>query len=70
MKAIEKAAISRILIDLIKADKVIDSREMELYRNLKNQFSITRKDEIEAYVMPLNKAVNIRSEERRVGKEC
>ena len=44
MKAIEKAAISRILIDLIKADKVIDSREMELYRNLKNQFSITRKD--------------------------
>lgn len=62
MKAIEKAAISRILIDLIKADKVIDSREMELYRNLKNQFSITRKDEIEAYVMPLNKAVNILKE--------
>lgn len=59
MKAIERAAISRILIDLIKADKVIDSREMDLYRNLKEQFSISRQDEIEAYLMPLNKAVHI-----------
>lgn len=59
MKAIERAAISRILIDLIKADKVIDSREMDLYRNLKSQFSISRQDEIEAYSMPLNKAVHV-----------
>ena len=59
MKAIERAAISRILIDLIKADKVIDSREMDLYRELKSQFSITRKDEIEAYALTLGKAVNI-----------
>lgn len=59
MKAKERAAISRILIDLIKADKVIDSREMDLYKNLKEQFSITRQDEIEAYAMPLNKAVQI-----------
>lgn len=59
MKAKERAAISRILIDLIKADKVIDSREINLYRNLKEQFSITRQDEIEAYAMPLNKAVHI-----------
>lgn len=59
MKAIERAAISRILIDLIKADKVIDSREMDLYRDLKSQFSISRQDEIEAYGMPLNRAVHI-----------
>lgn len=59
MKAIERASIARILIDLIKADKVIDSREMALYRHLKTQFSITRKDEVEAYTMTLSKAVNI-----------
>ncbi len=62
MKAIERASIARILIDLIKADKVIDSREMDLYRNLKTQFSITRKDEIEAYTMTLSKAVNVLKE--------
>lgn len=59
MKAIERAAIARVLIDLIKADKVIDSREMDLYRNLKSQFSISREDEIEAYSLSLSKAVNI-----------
>lgn len=62
MKAIERAAIARVLIDLIKADKVIDSREMDLYRELKSQFSITRKDEIEAYGMTLSKAVKIISD--------
>lgn len=62
MKAIERAAISRVLIDLIKADKVIDSREMDLYRELKTNFSITRRDEIEAYGMSLSKAVQIISE--------
>ena len=62
MKAIERAAIARVLIDLIKADKVIDSREMDLYRNLKSQFSINRKDEIEAYSLTLSKAVHILKE--------
>lgn len=62
MKAIERAAIARVLIDLIKADKVIDSREMDLYRELKSQFSIARKDEIEAYGMTLSRAVTIISE--------
>lgn len=59
MKVIERAAIARVLIDLIKADKVIDSREMELYSNLKSKFSITRNDEIEAYSLTLSRAVNI-----------
>lgn len=59
MKAIERAAIARILIDLIKADKVIDSREMHLYRRLKDQFAITRNDEIEAYALTLSQAVAI-----------
>ena len=59
MKAIERAAITRILIDLIKADKVIDSREMDLYRELKSKFSIVRRDEIEAYGLTLSKAIHI-----------
>ncbi|MDE6340165.1 MAG: hypothetical protein K2K97_10335, partial [Muribaculaceae bacterium] len=62
MKAIERAAIARVLIDLIKADKVIDCREMDLYRSLKSQFSINRKDEIEAYSLTLSKAIKVLKE--------
>ncbi|MCH5345800.1 MAG: hypothetical protein J1E63_01745 [Muribaculaceae bacterium] len=59
MKAIERAAVTRVLIDLIKADKVIDSREMDLYRELKNRFAITRDDEKEAFGMTLSKAIAV-----------
>lgn len=59
MTAIERAATARMLIDLIKADKVIDSREMDLYKKLKGQFSITRDDEIAAYSLTLSRAVGI-----------
>ncbi len=58
MKANERRALTRILIDLIKADKVIDSREMELYAELKQQFGITREDEGEAFMLTLGEAIS------------
>jgi hypothetical protein len=58
MKAAERSAITRILIDLIKADKVIDSREMELYRSLKSLYSISKKDETLAYSISLADAIS------------
>lgn len=57
MTASQRAAITRVLIDLIKADKVIDSREMELYDKLKRKYSINREDEITAYAMTMHEAV-------------
>ncbi len=57
MTASQRAAITRVLIDLIKADKVIDSREMELYDKLKKKYSINREDEITAYGMTMHEAV-------------
>lgn len=62
MKATERAAVARVLIDLVKADKVIDSREMTLYKDLKERFSLTRKDETDAYSLTLGDAVNILKE--------
>lgn len=62
MKSRERAAITRVLIDLIKADKVIDSREIDLYRDLKARFSIERDDEISAYTMTLGQAIDILKE--------
>lgn len=57
MKAEHRAAIARILFDLIKADKVIDANEMRLLSELKQRFSITRADESVAFSVTLSEAV-------------
>lgn len=62
MTAKERAAVTRILIDLVKADKVIDSREMNLYASLKLKYSIVKKNEVEAYSMTLGEAVAVLKE--------
>lgn len=58
MTSKEKASLTRILIDLIKADKIIDSREMDLYNKVKTAYGITRDDERNAYAQTLSEAVN------------
>lgn len=59
MKSTEKAALGRILIDIIKADTIIDIREIELYTQLKAFFGLTRANEMEAYEMTVGQAVEI-----------
>lgn len=59
MKSIERAAVARVLVDLIQADKVIDRREIEMYITLKETYNISRQDEILAYEMSLSKAIEI-----------
>ena len=57
MNAPQRAAVVRVLIDLIKADKVIDMREMQLYNEIKTQLAITRLDEVSAHELTLAEAV-------------
>ena len=57
MKKSERASIVRVLIDLIKADSVIDEGEMALYAKLKHDYNISREDEISASSMTLSDAV-------------
>lgn len=57
MTASQRAAATRVIIDLIKADKVIDCREIELYDILKKKYSISREDEIAAYSMTMHDAI-------------
>lgn len=58
MRRSERIAIARILVDFIKADKVIDTAEMEQYMKLKDHYGITRDDEVAAIKVPLADAVN------------
>lgn len=59
MNAKQKAAFLRLLIDIIKADMVIDSREIEDYLKQKKKFSIKKIHEQEAYEMSLGEALGI-----------
>lgn len=65
MKKEIRASLVRVLVDLIKADIVIDESEMKLYAKLKDDYGITRDDEIEASTMTLADAVQSLSESPR-----
>lgn len=58
MKRSERIAIARILFDFIKADRIIDSGEVEQYAKLKERYSITKDDEISAMKITFADAVN------------
>lgn len=64
MKKSERASIVRVLIDLIKADSVIDEGEMALYAKLKYDYNISREDEISASSMTLSDASMYGDEEQ------
>ena len=54
----EKTAIARIFADLIKADRIVDTGEMEYWRNICDQYEIDRDIRISASDMTFADAVN------------
>lgn len=59
MRSEERIAICRILTDLIKADLVIDSNEMQEYVKLCESYNIRREEEIKASSITLSEAVSL-----------
>ncbi len=59
MRTEERISICRILTDLIKADLVIDSNEMQEYAKLCESYNIRREEEIKASSITLSDAINI-----------
>lgn len=53
-----RVAIARILFDLIKSDKIIETSEILLFNSLQEQFGITQQDRIEAQSITLTQAMN------------
>lgn len=58
MNKIEKISIARIVSDLIKADSVIDSREMELFGFVKDAYRLNRECLSDARFITFSDAVN------------
>ena len=59
MKQTERASIFRIVSDLIKADAIIDTREMEKLDSIREKYTIKKEDEILGSSYTLSKAVHI-----------
>lgn len=51
MQKIHKVAIARIFTDLIKADRIVDTGEMECWRRVCEKYAITKQNETEAQGM-------------------
>ena len=58
MKKEERVAICRVLLDLIKADYIIDSGEMEHYSLLCGKYSINKDDEVSANFITFAEAIS------------
>lgn len=54
-----KVAIARIFADLIKADRIVDTGEMECWRNICNKYAIDRDVRIEAREVSFAEALNV-----------
>lgn len=58
MKQSERASIFRIVSDLIKADAIIDTREMDMLDSIREKYAIKKDDEILGSSYTLANAVN------------
>lgn len=57
MNKLEKISISRIISDLIKADTIIDSREMDLFKSVKSTYRLSQDCLCDARFMTFSDAV-------------
>lgn len=58
MKHIERASIIRVLTDMVKADAIIDVRELETYHQLAVKYSLRKEDELISASLTLSTAIN------------
>lgn len=65
MKKEEKIAICRIFTDLIKADNIIDSGEMQQYAMLRERYGLCKEEEIASANITFADAVNTLSESEK-----
>jgi hypothetical protein len=59
MKQTERASIMRIVSDMLKADAIIDTREIEFLDSIKSKYSIKKEDEILGASYSLSEAISV-----------
>lgn len=59
MKNSEKTAVVRIFVDLIKADRIIDTGEMVFYDEMRKKYNFVQENEVAATAMSFSEAISI-----------
>lgn len=59
MKNSEKTAVVRIFVDLIKADRIIDTGEMVFYDEMRKKYNFAQDNEVAAMAMSFSEAISI-----------
>lgn len=62
MKNSERAAVVRIFVDLIKADRIIDAGEMVFYRKMRSKYNFTQENEVATESMTFSEAISVLKE--------
>lgn len=69
MRNVEKTAIVRIFVDLIKADRIIDTGEMVFYEKMRGKYGFAKDNEIAAMSMNFSEAISILKESEQKLRE-
>lgn len=59
MKNSEKTAVVRIFVDLIKADRIIDTAEIVFYDEMRKKYNFAQENEVAAMAMSFSEAISI-----------
>lgn len=59
MKQTERSSIMRIVLDMVKSDAIIDTREIEFVKDVKQKYGITQDDEIAADTITMSDAFHV-----------
>ena len=59
MKSLEKTAVVRVLVDLIKADRIIDTGEMMFYEAMRRKYGFSQEHEVAALSMSFSEAIAV-----------
>lgn len=62
MRSLEKTAIVRIFVDLIKADRIIDTGEMVFYEEMREKYNFSQDNEVAAMSMSFSDAISVLKE--------
>lgn len=62
MKNSEKTAVVRIFVDLIKADRIIDTGEMVFYDEMRKKYNFAQDNEVAAMAMSFSEVISILKE--------
>ena len=69
MKSLERTAVVRIFVDLIKADRIIDTGEMEFYEEMRGKYNFTQDNEVAAMSMSFSDAISVLKESDKETRE-